>query len=505
MRRHQMRAQMKFSFLLLFSFAYSATLYMGSGETYTDLQAAMAAMSSGDTLIIRDGTYAGASNMIDNSNIPPDGILGDYTVVMAENPGNVYFDGEATNNMVYVSTPTIDYVKFIGIIWHSSNTGNCVYIDDASYLWFQQCGFFDAGINAATSYTGLYLRYCTYTLVEDCYFYGEFYYGCTFLECDSSIMRRCVARKDKHRGTRGSNFTTYSSYDIEIQNCIAIDGDNNAAYEDVSSGLYALYNTNTNGGAARIHHRGNIVLNCQYFSGYVMETCVLYTFDNIVCWDTERGFFDRTSSNADGIYDHCLFGNNNPGIGWGAIIGAHTITNSIMVQNDTYGWEYGDPDLDYNCFYDNATNYGNSSHRGANDYCSENSNEINPFNNSLDYLLRIEAASELITAGESGARVGPNIEKRIGGTGVIWGEAGYNAETGVDLWPFPNEAIIKEHFSAYNDENVDSDRGFCATGETLTHYIWNYLGNGNPYTSELEGGESSPSTKTADVDSVYAQ
>ena len=79
---------MKKILILLFPLSlFASTIYMGSGETYTNLQSALSALSGGDTLIIRDGTYTGATNVIDNAHLPPSGSSGSYTVIMAEMMG----------------------------------------------------------------------------------------------------------------------------------------------------------------------------------------------------------------------------------------------------------------------------------------------------------------------------------------------------------------------------------------------------------------------------------
>ncbi|UCC38317.1 MAG: hypothetical protein JSV96_10775 [Candidatus Aminicenantes bacterium] len=49
-------------FLSLSGTASGATLYVGPGETYTEIQPAINAAINGDTIIVRDGTYTGANN-----------------------------------------------------------------------------------------------------------------------------------------------------------------------------------------------------------------------------------------------------------------------------------------------------------------------------------------------------------------------------------------------------------------------------------------------------------
>jgi len=76
------------------------------------------------------------------------------------------------------------------------------------------------------------------------------------------------------------------------------------------------------------------------------------------------------------------------------------------------------------------------------------------------------------------AGVGANIINRIGTAGTLQGESGWNTDTGQVLWPFPNEARIMKEMCT--DADASLRRGFCSD-TSLTNYIMNYLGNGNPY------------------------
>ncbi len=88
--------------------------------------------------------------------------------------------------------------------------------------------------------------------------------------------------------------------------------------------------------------------------------------------------------------------------------------------------------------------------------------------------------------------------KRYGSDGTRYGEAGYNTLTNTDLWPWSNEDRIKADMSAV------STRGFCASGQTLTKYIWEYLGNTIP--PEIYGGSAvgnKASEKKGQEDTIF--
>ena len=63
--------------------------------------------------------------------------------------------------------------------------------------------------------------------------------------------------------------------------------------------------------------------------------------------------------------------------------------------------------------------------------------------NRLKYLLRVEPGSRLSTAGAGGGQAGANIVKRIGTSGTLYGETGYDTVTNEDLWPWPYETRLK--------------------------------------------------------------
>jgi hypothetical protein len=68
-------------------------------------------------------------------------------------------------------------------------------------------------------------------------------------------------------------------------------------------------------------------------------------------------------------------------------------------------------------------------------------------------------------------RIGPYIINRIGVDESLWGDTNWNTETKEPLWPWKNEAIIREKMRLYAENGVHGERGFCANGVTLTKYV----------------------------------
>jgi hypothetical protein len=76
---------------------------------------------------------------------------------------------------------------------------------------------------------------------------------------------------------------------------------------------------------------------------------------------------------------------------------------------------------------------------------------------SLKYIVRIEDGSPLKGTGLGGTDYGANIIYRYGADDSFWGEAGYNSLTETPLWPWPNEAQIKQEMCADSGQT----RGYC--------------------------------------------
>ena len=113
----------------------------------------------------------------------------------------------------------------------------------------------------------------------------------------------------------------------------------------------------------------------------------------------------------------------------------------------------------------------------------------------------MKTARHLAGLASDGGDIGANVQTLIGTSGTLYGEAGYNTDTGTSMWPFPNEDLIRTKMKAYNAGGASGNRGFCVDGTTLTKYIWQYLGNTIP--AEIYGG-SSDTTAPAAVTNLAA-
>ncbi len=483
--------------------AQADTHYMP--DDCSSLQGCLALMSGGDTLIIRDGIYTGAENIIDNYHKPPNGTVDAYTKIQAENVGKAIFDGQGNN--ILVNLDSASYITFEGIIFENSS-GAVVSITNSNHIKILKCGISEAGTNSeGVSGDPLFFRYNSYCLIEDTYIWGNGRYNFYILDSDYIILRRCVNRYDRGTSVGYSNqgsFRLYGTSNSLLQNCISIDSDQESYILTPSGELIVeaqpkiiWISPNGSSGKSGVNNqtRGLISLNTgKSLLGFVGDYNVAGNmFFESVFWKSKNAFWTRSGNIEDKIIiRHSTFGEIDDLSGY----------HDRAVESDTLGLAEvydslicgtGDVALrnivsDYNSLYDNYANYSGGG-IGAHDYSSENLNQINPFLNSLKYLPRIENGSDLDSNASDGGDIGANILTKIGVSGTLYGEEGYNTDTGESLWPFPNEDLIKEKMQSYSydDGNLTGNRGFAENkfdqfgkSLTLTRYIWQYLGNQIP-------------------------
>ncbi|MBI9092508.1 MAG: right-handed parallel beta-helix repeat-containing protein [Desulfobacterium sp.] len=122
-----------------------------------------------------------------------------------------------------------------------------------------------------------------------------------------------------------------------------------------------------------------------------------------------------------------------------------------------------------------------------------------PFTNQ--YLTLMEEDNPLNTAGNNNSRVGAHVLYQYGRSGTLWGQDGYdqlqdgkNGQGITRLWPFPNQDLIREKAQTFNYSDpagilppINGKRGFCQDGQTLTKYIWEYLGSSMPDLEDIYG------------------
>jgi hypothetical protein len=496
-RRNMIMTMIVFLILVLPGIAGAKTIYMGPLETYKNLQAAMAAMSANDTLVIRDGTYTGASNIINQTHRPPDGTGSSFTTIMAEHDGMVFFDGQNANQMfflqMYSSPYKVNRLYFRGINWiRNANDGVLLTSNGGSgnnntYIKFVRCGA--QGVSGATGNWDM--NYTDHLLMEECFSFGDSRYGIILFGCNNAVIRRCVVRLDAASSGLGYPIAGIQIYDTqyaEIQNSIVLDSDDQyfGDFAELEGAFDThKYNVRT---TQYVYWRGNIALNIRMSrsgpstgwqstaGGYVGGSSVVYS--NNIFWDATTYLPMLYPGAGSCSIDHSTFGKiKGPGIG----LGTPTTNNIFTAITGTA--VAGAGSISYNAFYGNGSNgsTGTNTKTSVNPIWSSG----NP-TGALKHLVRIEAASNLSGQGSSGD-IGATVMTKIGVDGTFYGDPGYNSDTGNPLWPFPHEGVMKTVMAGYSVAGgPPGARGF-ATGtskdgspQTLTKYIWEYLGNQIP-------------------------
>jgi hypothetical protein len=438
-------------------------------------------MVGGDTLIIGNGTYSGLNNNLCGSsgyeyNVPS-GSTGAYTTIKAENDFGVTIDGGGQYTQFYQNGTS--YIIFQGFIL--AHGGSNVYLSNCNHIKILKCIAYDTSSGNVCNFNS---ANGSYILFEDCAAFGtgryKFLIGGSTPGSTYTILRRCIGRYDFHDINVPTDphavFSFYGNYSSNgfCQNCMAIDS------LSMNNGTRAFYAPN---GSVNQTFESSIVLNHQGDYGNFFESAATNPHViNSIIWDLNGGVASQsyTSPTGEQIFNSTL------GIGSdGVIAQGTTVKNSILTGFTGTG--ITSAANSYCNLYDNGANYSGTSAGTGNI-------TTNPFTAGLLYLPRIENGSTLKTAGESGGQIGAQIVYQLGVSGTLYGETGWDTVTSALLWPWPNESIIKTQMAAYNDNDVTGARGF-ATGtsidgssQTLTKYIWEYLGNQIP--SDIYGTSS---------------
>lgn len=496
--------------------AEAATYYMaasgGSDQypgTYTQPWATFAKAYSilkpGDTLILKDGEYTQRLQSYYGDGLPS-GNSGAYITVRAENDFKAVVDGSSlagTGGSVLLlqaaSFITIQGIRFVG--GNPTDGLTAASIIDSHHIKLLRCSFYGGWDHGNTEVLCIGPE-AQDVLVEECHAWGPSRYVILNYMSQRVILRRCVSRHDYYNGkapdadNQTATFTMYDSKDFLLQNCIAIDSGNNSLQQwDFWGGLW-LENNEHGDTSGKV--QGCVFLNLDGRAA-ILDPKVngRHDFENTIIWNSRGGYSgnSETSGERRSVLSHCtigeIFGDTGDftydayGTGAGALShlsdGRATVTDSILLAANVFG--VSDYIIsDYNMFFGNGRNYG--SHSSATPTAGPHDSNQNP---NMQFLLRAELGSPAYGSASDGGSIGATVTKRYGVSGTMWGEEGYDQLTDVDLWPFPNEDVIKSDMASYvsrNDDVPGGERGFCVNDTglyggpvTLTSYIWEYLGN----------------------------
>ena len=462
------------------------------------IRAGILKMLGGDELVIGNGTYAGTSNSIYNM---PSGSAGKYTTIRAENDWGVTIT-DPTNYPAYIRN--VSYVELRGV--HFRNyPGVKVFVQNADHIKIIRSSSDDNGGNAA----GFLASNSNYVLFEENYKYGNSRYAFQVNAGGGSssyiIFRRNVCRWDYSNTIEPlACFANYDQDYVYFQNNIAIDAKDYMGIDTVYDGMKGFFTPN---GAEQTYYDGNIALNLEGAGWWMEDAPVANVFlNNNVAWDMKdlgqslyEGYpahlFRSRGGTGPLTMNHNTFGVSDLGLGIRMQASNDSLTNSIIygvgLNAGNYAIYESVDSENYNAFYNNTGNRNKSTALGPNSITN-----INPLINSLKYLPRVETSSDLSGRASDGGNIGATIMKKIGVSGTLYGDSGWDAVTADNLWPFPNEDIIKTETKSFykapgaayaGSPEMSGNRGFAASGNglyggpiTRTSYIWEYLGNPCP-------------------------
>ena len=417
-----------------------------AGNEWKTISYGISRLQSGDTLIVRNGTYSGLSNFITGI---PSGTSGNFTTVMAETPFGVRIVNSGSLGYDDLFLEAIgQYIHVDGFIFDHTNSTYPPFTGGISgqHVKLTRSAFRREG--PQDDYGGWLAVSGSYNLVEDVAGVGAarygFYTGGTGSTDQYIIFRRVVGRLDyqetsqpKSTFVHYGNNSTPVSHDIVYQNCIALDS-NQPDYDGGSDGY-------KNGGIKVIKTAsndiisGSIVLNERLEYQAVLLEGKNNRLENTVIWDNRRG----------------NYGTVRP-VAYKVSSGFTSPPHNSIVTNVTAGQ-------------------------------NQDSTRDNTSPTDQNYLLVPDDYPQ-----NSGNKA--VILKRIGVAGTFYGDPGWDTVTNEDLWPWIYEDEIKALFaksnptpSGYTPPGNNAARGFASKanglygGEiTLTSYIWEYLGNACP-------------------------
>ncbi|MEM7018565.1 MAG: right-handed parallel beta-helix repeat-containing protein, partial [Pseudomonadota bacterium] len=322
------------------------------------------------------------------------------------------------------------------------------------------------------------------------------------------IVRRCVIRQsyaDSREPTAmilmyGAGFNPLKN--IEIQNCIILDQSKRRENFESASGRYGAIEI-LNG--TNISIRGTIVLNIddEFFFDNKNSDNVL--IENSVFWDTKHfGFRIYARGDAIPTNNHLLTGITSgsvtfSGVKLGFIHSARAASRieSSLFANIKWRGEKTRP-----IFQGKFTSTDNNVI--ANIDGLTQGNVIQALTEQKSSPLKYIVDSNVTD--NDGKPVGAKVLKRYGVSGSMWGEPGYNAETAEPLWPFPQEDRIKREMAEFKVrageiegfEKIEETgmRGLVnyvsphGSPNTLSAYIWEYLGNKAPEDKVIAAGHA---------------
>ena len=421
----------------------------------------------GDTLVLEPGIYAGRRNSILPTTLLHGARAGFKEAARSYNIIRASVDGGATIRGVLDMPLDSAFLQFEGLKWDSLEEKKIV----GHHLKFIRCAFENGpatgNVNTVTIGTNDRTPGARDVLVEDSWVYGPGgRYKLLVFNSQRVVLRRVVVRHDAGWIPSDDNpqggIAIYNSQDVALQNGIVLDSD--LDYADWLGAIAHVQNR-IDGTlvSSRISVRGSIVLNIANVgvsyegNGAILDAQIA----NTVIWKVARSALTLNGGSHLVLAHNLTVGDVSAGDAinlFGGKDATLLVRNSIVSTGSTRAF-YRQRGLleenNNNCY---------SMYRYA-PCASIGDTSLDPRRNGLSRLPRVDEGSAL-----DRARLGANVTTRIGVSGTLYGEPGFDESSREALWPWPLELRLKTDLCEGGIR-----RGLCGTGLSLTEYIWNFL------------------------------
>lgn len=447
-------------------------------------------LQPGDTLIILDGTY--------NQRIVPtasgNDTQGDITYRAKNNFKAVIAPLQPDGNLAAIEVfsypaggfDTKHHLAFEGLIVRGGGETSAVHVysadnaqleDMTHHITIRRCGFYGSAQERNVSIVSLGNNLRD-SLVEDIFSYGRGRKAAQAFGCVRVIIRRAVLRYDYWEGDEykpGDPRTTFSGYNTQdsiFENMIAIDAAPTPPGYSADRGGFAASGNETPAaisGSARNKYLGLIVLN-NYANGVEVnggsgapnEDLVFKDILSWHCLNNGQGFNVQGNDNGSHYSFMTIGDNESSGFRLDPYphqpISNEIVTNIFSTDNGLLGFIWNESQATFE--HNSGTNNAMQSDLEA-DYAPDISTRF------LDPIM--------VAGHERGATI---VHRYVDGS-----------LSNTPLWPYPHEEVIKQ-FMCQSTDLEESHRvvsmgegwepGWCASGKTLTEYIWEFNGGSCP-------------------------
>lgn len=441
---------------------------------WATLRHAWSALQPGDVVVVADGSYGNGS--------PPPGLAGQpgrEIVVRAATPGRARLDTivfRGNSHLALEGFRIAGAERAVAILSQGKDR-------PSHHLALRQIGF---SCTPGTLNDGACFALgdgTHHVLLEDSWGWGGGRYTILCyggpggkpanLTCDHNTFRRVVLRMGPARSSPGNpqaSLALYYASQNVVENVIAIDGkaasdSSNAAFYVTGHEVPPVSNGNRFIGVVALGNQG-----AGFYQDCPGAVCDGTVVRDSVFWGATGLGLGFTGGRKGGdscqapIAERNTVGGTVKGHGFvNYACEAASLVGNALIGNEGFGSRQASsagttPTAHHNGYFGNRAGARQGIASGTGDVASDP---------KLRHLLRVDPASPWRNAG-AGGDIGANVTHRS-----VDGKPTTQA-----LWPWPNEARLRT-------EMCDPPVGaFCASGKSLTRYLWEYLGS--PIPPEIE-------------------